>query len=227
MLTKHLLKVLVMSMLAAIGVMAVSASAAQAKWLILVNGKSLNATTLTGSINLGVMLVPGQLQIHCNSGTATAEVKLASEEKVLQGTGSALFSGCLVKDSTGKENTNCTVNSPGEPAGSIKATGSGVGSMSGSKTFATLESENFTEVLISGGLCPLDEFDATVNGSATLTLDNAESKEITHTVKLDDQELFYGENEALLHSGAGEPNPVTGSVKDVSGTAWAIQLVGL
>lgn len=224
---KHLFKTLVLSMLAAIGVMAMSASAAQAKWEIRVNGKSVSSAAFTGALGSGAVLVPGLLGFRCTGGTVSVSASTVESGAKLIGSGSALVTGCVVTDSVGKVNNNCSVKSPGEPAGSVKGSGSGEGDMEGSKYFTTIESANFTEVEINGALCPLDEFDATGSGSATATLLNAETEQKVHTVELAGQELFYGENEAILHDGVNPENPLTGEGQEVAGNAWSIRLVGL
>lgn len=224
---KHLFKTLALSMLAAISVMAMSASAAQAKWLILVGGKSVAAANFKGTLSAGTVLVPGLLGFRCTGGTVSVSVKTIESGAKVVGSGAALVTGCVVTDSTGNVNKNCTVNSPGEPAGSVKGSGSSEGQMEGSKYFATIESANFTEVNISGGLCPLDEFDATGSGSATITLLNAETAQVQHTLELASQELFYGENEAILHDGVNPENPLKGNGEEESGSAWSVELVGL
>lgn len=224
---KHLFRVLVLSMLAAIGVMAMSVSAAQAKWEIRVGGSSVSSANFTGTAGAGAVLVPGLLGFRCTGGTVSISVKTVESGAKLVGSGAATATGCVVTDSVGKVNNNCTVNSPGNPAGSVSGSGSGAAQMEGSKYFTTIESSNFTEVEINGALCPLDEFDATGSGSATATLVNAETEQELHTVELSSQELFYGENEAILHDGVNPENPLTGSGEHQSGNPWSVRLVGL
>lgn len=217
---RYLFKLLVPVVLA---VIAVSASAAQAAWQTYENQVARALLPFQGTLGLHTSLVPGLLQKHCTGGTFTGVIH---NTLILRKLIKLNSTGCKVKDSTGKSNSNCTVNTVGEPAGTIALAAEGNGQMEGSKTFAVLESENFGEIEVSGALCPLDEFDATLSGSITVTLDNAATEEKVHGVKFDDQALFYGEYEALLH-GATEGNPVTGSAEAESGESWSVTLKGL
>lgn len=227
---KHKVRIFGLCVLAVVGVMAMSASAAQAKWLILVGGQSVSAAKFDATFNLGEMLLSGLYSLHCTGGTGGATIQATESNTNLLLTGSVSFTGCVMKDATGKVNKNCSVSSKGQTVGTISISESSGVTMEGEKTFAILESEEFSLIQIVGALCPIaTEGDLTMSlmGSATLTLDKAGTLQTLHSVGLDDQELFYGEDEALLHDGSSPANPVTGSALEESGSPWAIQLVGL
>lgn len=224
---KHLLKVLGISLLAVIGAMAVSASAAQAKWLILVGTRSFKSIELKGTVDAGKILVPGLLALSCTGGPAIAGASTEEESKKLSINLTTLLSGCVVKDATGKVNSNCTVNSLGEPAKSIKLEFAGVASMSNALDVSfSLSSSEFAIIEINGALCSLAEFDGPINGAASLTMQSGADKQLLHVVHLNEERgkeenslLFYEENEAALD--------FLGSMETVSGNIWALALVGL
>ena len=221
---KRLFRILGISMLMAVGVMAVSASAAQAKWSIKAAGSTAKSIEVEGGAGSAVLAVPGlKLTISCPAGGigALLETETASGGPTLTGGVSIGFGGCDVEGFK----SECGVNSPGQEEGIIVMSSGAVGAMEGSKTFATLESGEFTTVVISGALCPFDEVEETLGGSMTLTFQAAETEQKVHGLELEDQELQFGEEEALL--GAEGGGPVIGSAAAGSGNAWAIQLVGL
>ena len=90
--TRHL-KILGLSLLALVGVMAVSASGAQANWLLLNPANtSVDELNVSGPILLSELLVPGlELAIHCKGGKASALLKKLNGGATLSGSGSALF----------------------------------------------------------------------------------------------------------------------------------------
>ncbi len=72
---KHGLKVLGMSLLAALGLMALSAAAAQAGSEIQVNGAALKTTKgVKGAVGAGELLTAGGVKIGCTAGTFGGEV---------------------------------------------------------------------------------------------------------------------------------------------------------
>lgn len=221
---KLLFKTLGLSMLVAVGAMAVSASAAQAEWSIKAGGSTVKSIEIEGGTSSAVLSVPGlELEISCPAGGigAILETETASGGPTLTGGTSIGFGGCDVE---GFKNA-CGVNSLGQEEGIIVASSGAEGVMEGSKTFATLESSEFTTVVISGALCPFSEVEETLSGSMALTFQNAETEQTVHDLELEDQELKFGEEEAFLEGEGG--GPITGSATGASGNAWAIQLAGL
>lgn len=222
---KYVVRVLGLALLAAIGVMAVSAAAAQAKWLIKVNGASVKSAKIVANIVLSNELLVGGLgfSVRCAGGTAAAELATVNEDKELVGSGMVEFTGCVV---VGSEKV-CTINTPGKAAGKIVASGSGYGQMVGEKTFTELSSAEFTTIEISGALCSLDELEAVISGTGTGTLVSAATELKTHLVEIDEKELFFGQEEVDMHSSGKEASSVKVEAQEAQGRTWSIQLVGL
>lgn len=219
---KRLCKMLGLSMLAVVGVMAVSASAAQAKWLIRVNGVSVQSVLFVSAYGLTLIFVPGlNLDIHCDDGIGSLLLGTSVNDTVLLHNGWELFLDC---DVVGVK--TCTVHSSGEKSGNIKIEGTGTGQMEGSKTFVKRESKKLALIEIEGALCPLNEVAEELSGSMTLTVDNAETEEKVHTSKLDDQKLLFGAEAAQLY-GAEKSTSISGSLKMESGATWSVKLVNL
>jgi hypothetical protein len=93
---QHALKILGLSLLAAIGLMAFGAAAAQAGSEVFVEGKVLTGEkAIKGSVNAGELLTAGGLKIGCTGGTVAGTVK--NVEKMGSGSATVTFSGCSVK----------------------------------------------------------------------------------------------------------------------------------
>lgn len=228
---KHLFRALVLSMLAAIGIMAVSASAAQAKWLILVNKTSVLKAKFDVQALLGELLVPNLgLDIHCNGGTGFVDAVLSSDHKTLNGSGQITFTGCTVLGAKG-----CAVEGGGANPGEIVATGSGTATMSGAKDVTVpLSSPEFAFVEIVGALCPFNEVGGEIAGDAHVILPDPTSKAVTHLGTADDLKLTFGGEPATIHAGhngisraSSESTDVPIHVTEQNDSLWAITLVGL
>jgi hypothetical protein len=231
---KNLTKILGLSLLVAVGVMAVSASAAQAKWLLLRNGASVLLLELKGEVLLGELRVPGlNLNIHCKKGSATAHLELnagptPAAHTVLTGTATGVFQECTVL-----EFSKCTVKSPGAANGEIKASGKGEGKMTGEEVYALVSSKEFASINVEGALCPFEGLiEQPVNGNAKLTVTDPLKDETTKLVKLDDDGLFFGNEPATLEGElleVGKPRDpwVLAHVKEASNASFAVHLVGL
>lgn len=110
---KYMIKALGLTIFVALGLMAISASAAQALTLK-VNGAAKAEEKFSGTFNGGFLLVQDlSLEIKCSGGTVG--VTLQSSGGNVKGEGTASFTGCTV---VGAEET-CTVNSPGASVGLI------------------------------------------------------------------------------------------------------------
>jgi hypothetical protein len=93
---KYGLKVLGLTLLAAISMMALSAAAAQAGSEVFVEGKVLTGEKpIKGTLGAGELLTAGGLKISCTGGTIAGGIK--NLEKMGSGSGTATFSGCKVK----------------------------------------------------------------------------------------------------------------------------------
>jgi hypothetical protein len=165
--SRNLLKLLGLALLAAISIMAVSASAAQAKYLLLLNGASITTENLVvtqeGS---GFITAENGLKIQCSGGSGTATVNAVEESKKVTGSASATFTGCVW---VGSEAT-CTINDGG--VGKIKAAGSGEVIMEGTNYLITATNAAFTTVLTEGAFCTIPE-EEVVSGTAHVLVLNA------------------------------------------------------
>ena len=221
---KHLFRLLGLSMLVAVTAMAVSASAAQAKWLVLLDGKSVSTIKLGISAPKGELLVPGLgLAIVCEGGTGSVSASLSNENKTLSGSASIIFSGCT--DLNFGE--VCDVSSIGDAAGTIKSGGEGAAGMEGEEYFVDASSSEFTNITYTGEECPLTEIDGRVNGKVRVTLLDAlkdTNLKVGH-VLVPPKSLFFGEEEATLHDTSGKPLLISFSHSPEK--TWAIHLEGL
>ncbi len=222
-------KALGMALLIAVGVMAVSASAAQAKWLLLKNKVSVSQLDLKGEVLLSEKLVASLgLKTHCNKGTASVTLSLNGSSTVLSKSYGIIFLECKVLEF---EKT-CTVKSPGAAAGEIKISGSGEAKMEGEAVYFESSSTEFTTINIEGALCPLSESGGQkLNGSLKFTVDEALVDAATKLVLLDEKALFYGSEKTIYHGELLTPGVLDPAVlmhlKEASGSTWAIHLVGL
>jgi len=180
------------SLLAVVALTAVGASTAQADWTI-TNGESETLhLKVSGFFNLGVIRTTTQ-QIHCKSNFwGEALVQLSQDHKTSSTTASFIAS-CSVK---GAEEF-CTVSSPESESGDVLFEAEGVMTAKEGTIYATLEDEDIATLIISGVFCPLPE-EETLSGSMTLTMPNAEEETTTHSVEVDEAELFLGKNKAFL-----------------------------
>lgn len=222
------LKILGLSLLALVGVMAVSASAAQAEWLILLNKESVSSVTVDlATERAGHLLVPDLgLDIACVKGEGTVTATLESGNEVLKGSGSILYTEC--KDNNFGE--VCEVGSKGEESGKIKAIGSGIGGMEGEKVFTKLEStENapFTDIEYRGEECPLTEINGEVTG---FVLVEVVSPLVDAKLKLGivrEQDLEYGGQPATLEDDLLNTEPAVSITDDDPNATLALHLVNL
>jgi hypothetical protein len=233
---RNLTKILGLSLLVAVGVMAVSASAAQAKWLLLKNGASTNTLDLVIQGLLGELLVPNLgLAIHCTGASGTASI--TSSGATATGSATVVFEGCTVLN-----NPKCTIlGEEGVPAteGKIIAGGKGELGMNGAEeVLVKAKGEPFTTFYFMGAFCTLPE-ETEVKGLALLTLLEALKDLKTHLVHVDEghapgtgaTELFYGNEPAEIHGAllAGGVHEPAGEahVTEKNGATWAIHLVEL
>jgi hypothetical protein len=201
--------------------MAVSASAAQAKWLLLRNGVSVLKLDLKANILLARIVLPELgAEIHCTAGTGTMAASLSGDHKALSASMTATLTGCT--DLIGKA---CTVSSKGQPAGTIVVSGTGVGGMTGEEYFVDLASEEFAFVEYHGALCPFDEVEDTLSGEMRIDLPNALADTTSKTAYLLGKGLSYWGSEAFLAGSKGEP--ISMHLTEVVGASWGMHLVGL
>lgn len=196
---KHF-KILGLSLLVLVGVMAVSASGAQAaKWLILSEGLSVTPLKVAlETTEAGSLLVPGLgLNIHCTKGTGSVTASVTGGEEVLNGSGAVVFTGC--KDVN--FGASCEVGSKGKANETIEATGEGLGEMEGESVFVKLESKKgapFTTVEYRGAECPLTEINGEVTGFVKARILEPLAELKLHVGHISSQKLEYGGEPATL-----------------------------
>lgn len=191
---KHLIKILGLAVLAVVGVMAVSASAAQANYALLLN---LNVVP---TLHVGIEVLPGELtlknnlKIHCEGGTGLGIVKELNKGATLDGEAHVTFEGCEWLGAS----EQCEIENE-----TILASGTGEAYMD-SETgnyYIEAESEEFaTVVTLDKGGCPLPvEEEEVVHGSATVLIGTAgevEGMNKTFSGEIGtNQELFLGAEE--------------------------------
>lgn len=186
MLKKHMIKLLSLSALAIVGVMAVSASAAQGAVHILLNGTNVNL------VNLNVLFLHGELEanglvILCEHGKGTAHA--TTDLVTIEGLALIVFTDCVWVGSEG----TCTINDPETGVGTIHAHGEGEVYMEGSDWFIEAEDSNFATIHTEGIFCniPAEEV---VSGGAKAVIHNAEEAATSHSGEIVEQHLFLGEN---------------------------------
>jgi hypothetical protein len=216
-------KILGMSLLALVGVLAINASAAQAKWLILVGATSPKTISLKGTANGGFLLSANGNEIHCNGSSGNATISLSASDTVASGTATVTFTGCTEEQF--KE--TCGVHSAGKANGTIVASGEAVAAMTGETVYAKATSKNFTTIEFSGEECPLAENVESVSGSARFTVtDNALTLKTSHTIALTGENLKLGESNATLENNTGGAE-IAGQIEEAEGKTFAVHLCAL
>ncbi len=185
---KHGLKVLGMSLLAALGLMALSAAAAQAGSEIQVKGAALKTTkAIKGVIGAGVILTSGGVKIACTAGTFTGEV--FNSGAVGKAKAKLLYTGCKV---LGAEKF-CQIYEelPMVGQGSIATTGVGTFFVhTDGKHYLLVEglgvSKTLSDFVISDPelleRCVLPEGHYIASGSNVYALPDALTAQVTHSV---------------------------------------------
>lgn len=219
-------RLLGLSILAIVAVMAMSASTAQASYN-LVGGIQDKSGTLLLSLDLQFLLSEFLLEylsthFHCQGGTGSLFLQTNSAMTVLTGSGTARLTGCVVQ---GWEES-CTVKTPGSPAGELLAAFEGTATMGGGQTYMNMASEELVVWEYNGEECPFAEVIGVVSGSFKLAITSSETSVSTHLGGFDDIQLFYGEEPLAIHGTELASAVVTHATK-VGGGNWAIQLQGL
>jgi hypothetical protein len=150
---RRLIKLLGVTVLAAVSVMAVSASVAQAKYLLLLNGVSVPELHL-GFVGLkGFLKAENGLKLECQSSEGLAIAKSLEEgKKVTITETNATFKECVW---VGSEKT-CTINDGGK--GLIKVKGAGEVSMANKTSYLLkLSGAPFTTLFTEGVFCTIPE----------------------------------------------------------------------
>ena len=136
----NLTKVLGISLLAIVGILAVNVSAAHATWTLLRNGSIAvgNLLDLNAELLESELLVPGLLSKNCTGGEATGHILGGT---ILQGDIHASITGCKIL-----KFASCEVKSPSTAVGTILV-GTSV------EVLMTVSEQ----IIIENELCPLNE----------------------------------------------------------------------
>ena len=206
-------KILGVTLLAALGLMAISVSAAQASGHFLVNGAKFDALeTVEGTGALGVLLTESGLKIHCEKSDVTGEINHNGEAGKVSA--AVLFLGCSVEG-----NKFCTVygtEADLEEATNPKmvtATGLGELGLHEASHYVALhglgKQQLFASLYFGGPLCTLPE-EVSVTGLTAFLLPTALKDQVNQsltTVSLEEEKLLLGFN-GLFYG--GEPAHLTG-----------------
>lgn len=207
------LKILCLSICALAGLMAINVSTAQAKWLILRNGVSVESIKETITIEEWRLLVPALgIQLLCKGGTGTFNLSggggtALTTAKVLTLNGcvaSEFEEVCKVRDSTNEVGS-----------GKITFAGSGEGSMTGASVFFTASStagSPFTNIIFEGGECPFVEIGGKTYGSLTFQILEPLTNVATHPTDVSSQNLQFFGNPTVIENAAG--GTLKGSLTD-------------
>lgn len=219
---KNRWRILGLLLLALVAALAVNASTAHAKWLLLQDGQSVLSLNLEYEAKLSELLVPDLgLIIHCTHSVGTIDLSLSGDHKTLTDSMEVTYHGCddLIFGGV------CSVHSLGEPDGLIGTSGSGIATMSGEKVLLNVASTDFGHIQYLGPECPLTEIDGRLSGSMQFELAGPLSESILHPTSLVGQGLFFGQSEAELHNAFG--GAVSGSARTLGNDTFAVHLVGL
>jgi hypothetical protein len=205
------MKILGLSLVAALSLMALTAAGAQAGEFK-VGGKTFTAAGVTsetvgGTLPLGILLVSNGLEIHCNKG----DVKHALAKQGGTASAELLFLECKVLN-----NKFCTIYPTEEDleeetnSGRIIAAGSGELILHSGAHYLKAASASFSTVYMGGPACTLPAKNV-VSGSTALSLPSALSELVEQPVStinaateaLLKVQLFYGKETATLDGAAG------------------------
>lgn len=153
--------------LAAVSVMAGNVSAAQAKYLLLFNGASVNLLKFSLEILKVYKILENGLKLECSGGSGSAEAKASESGTKVTGSASLTLKGCIW---TGAEKT-CTINDGG--IGQIKYQANGELIMPDASTYTvTATSAEFGTVYTEGVFCTIPE-EEVVSGTMSVSILNA------------------------------------------------------
>jgi hypothetical protein len=157
-------KFLGLTMLAAVSLMAVSATAAQAKYLLLLNGKSVSSMTFGLEFLTVYAKAENGLKIQCSGGEGSSKAWLAEGGKKLLGSPSGTFTGCVW---VGQEKT-CTINDEG--IGNLKLIGNDEMSMFGANEYVLIGGNaELGTIYTEGVFCTIPE-EEVLGGTASATI---------------------------------------------------------
>lgn len=218
-------KILSMSILALVGVFAINAAAAQAKWVLLVgeNKAATEVKVLGESKEEGYLLSDIGSKIKCTASTGSATAKLDATKTKLSGEATVTFTGCKEVAFEG----TCTVHSTGQPNETIVAKGNAEAKMNGAEVYVeTAAKTKFTTVEFLGEECPLSESAEEVVGQVKIVVLNPLSHVKLHEIHLEGFNLTQGNQNATLHmlSGGVPLKLLLGSLTEAGGNAFSVHL---
>jgi hypothetical protein len=205
------IKILGLSLVAALSMMAVTAAGAQAAGELKVNGAVLGAgleAEISGTGAEGQLLVPGLgLTILCTSGLIL--IKVGNLANMAHGTAHVLYHGChVVGDKFCKIYPTHLDRLMKTNAGLILATGLGLVIVNGGRHFAVASAASFTNILYTEEEgCTLPS-ETEVGGSAGFRIDTPTTESTSHQV-LDINSTEEGEIGVSLLYGE-EPSTIDG-----------------
>jgi hypothetical protein len=207
-----MIKLLGLSLLAAVGVMAVSAASAQATYVLLRNNVTVSSLSLKGTGLLGELL--SNINIHCTKSKLTATAtNLLPTSPDTDVKAHVLYEECTVVG-----NPFCTIsNSVGKADKLILAQAGGkLTGDSGTSLFGLASSANFATIRFEAPLCVLPASEV-ISGSLKLTLLNFLTETKVHLVHVDEEAILLGETPAFLDGGETH-------VEEATGASWSIHL---
>ena len=189
------LKLIGLSMLAALSLMAVMAASAQASGefrigtpLKTFNEAKVESKEITGTVGAGEILTAGGLKISCTTGTGSGTVNKGGTASA-----SVLFTGCKVASNKFCFVYDSLVGEKLEGEGMLTAAGSGElvlmkeNEKAVTKHYLLAASSEFSKFDIFGPLCPLNEGEkplkVVISGSSVVELPDALEDKVVHTIK--------------------------------------------
>ncbi len=183
---KYMLKAIGLSVLAIIGMTAIGASTAQAKYVLRLNEEPVSALHLLLDGLHGVIKAENGLELLCTGGHGLIEAK--NLESTVVGSMSREFTGCVW---VGAEET-CIIEDPEGGEGVIKAEGTGkIEMVGGAYNVVTTNEKEFAVVYTEGLFCTLPE-EEVVEGTASASLPDAEEEATTHSAELHAVDIRLG-----------------------------------
>lgn len=192
---RHRIKLLGLTSLAASGLMAMSTSEAQAKYSVLLNGKSIvEITRRLTYLNHHISAENG-LKINCTGGEGTATGKVLEGGLKISTSATGTLKGCVW---VGSEKT-CTINDGG--VGLIKTSGSGEVTMPDASTYVErLSNANFATIFTEGVFCTIPE-EEVLSGTVNMKILNPLEDTKVKLLDLTGGELVLGNSKVTEVAG--------------------------
>ena len=220
-------KILGTSFLALVGVFAMNATAAQAKWILLVENKSVSVLQFVEKFNKQVVyfLAETGATVRCNLGDATGKASLNESKTVMSGSTTLVFTGCGYE---GFEEI-CPFHSPGKVNGTIVVSFNFEVKMNGSEVYLEpAENVELAEIQYLGEECPfIAALAMPMTGRIKVALLSPLSHMKLHEIRLEGINLWSSDGSLELHmfGAKGEPlKLISGSIEEASGQPFSMHL---